>query len=150
MLASEEHPMKVHTNQWLLTIEMWARKRLRIKRFHGISSGNPHAYSLQSRYGKVSILTTPISLLPIGFSVLPLSLERRRDTPLKISVFSWVVVSAKLMGDSAENSPAIFMRGGEPDSWVTVGQPPSTEIGVLNMSSWKAKKLRKLSQEKYS
>jgi hypothetical protein len=30
----------------------------------------------------------------------------------------------------------------------TVGQPPSTEIGVLNMSSWKAKKLRKLPQEK--
>ena len=29
-----------------------------------------------------------------------------------------------------------------------VGQPPSTEIGVLNMSSWKAKKLRKLPQEK--
>ena len=30
----------------------------------------------------------------------------------------------------------------------TVGQPPSTEIGVLNMPSWKAKKLGKLSQEK--
>jgi hypothetical protein len=30
----------------------------------------------------------------------------------------------------------------------TVGQPPSTEIGVLNMSSLKAKKLRKPPQEK--
>jgi hypothetical protein len=30
----------------------------------------------------------------------------------------------------------------------TVGQPPSTEIGVLNLPSWKAKKLRKLPQEK--
>jgi hypothetical protein len=30
----------------------------------------------------------------------------------------------------------------------TVGQPPSTEIGVLNMSSWKAKKLKKFPQEK--
>jgi hypothetical protein len=32
----------------------------------------------------------------------------------------------------------------------TVGQPPSTEIGVLNMPSLKAKKLRKLPREKYS
>ena len=30
----------------------------------------------------------------------------------------------------------------------TVGQPPSTEMGVLNMPSLKAKKLRKLLQEK--
>jgi hypothetical protein len=30
----------------------------------------------------------------------------------------------------------------------TVGQPPSTEIGVLNMPSWKAKKLGKRPQEK--
>jgi hypothetical protein len=30
----------------------------------------------------------------------------------------------------------------------TVGQPPRTEIGVPNMPSWKAKKLRKLLQEK--
>ena len=30
----------------------------------------------------------------------------------------------------------------------TVGQPPSTEIGVLNMPSLKAKKLRKLPREK--
>jgi hypothetical protein len=30
----------------------------------------------------------------------------------------------------------------------TVGQPPRTEIGVLNMPSLKAKKLRKPSQEK--
>jgi len=30
----------------------------------------------------------------------------------------------------------------------TVGQPPSTEIGVLNMPSLKAKKLRKPPQEK--
>ena len=43
-----------------------------------------------------------------------------RYTPLKIP-FSWVVVSAKLMGDSPENSPAIFIRGGELGSWVTVG-----------------------------
>jgi hypothetical protein len=40
------------------------------------------------------------------------SLEKGRDTPLKIP-FSWVVVSTKLMGDSPENSPTIFMRGGE-------------------------------------
>ena len=33
-------------------------------------------------------------------------LEAQKDTPLKIP-FSWVVVSAKLMGDSAENSEAI-------------------------------------------
>jgi hypothetical protein len=37
-----------------------------------------------------------------------------------------------------------------PGSWVTVGEPPSTEIGVLNMPPLKAKKLRKLPQEKYS
>ena len=30
----------------------------------------------------------------------------------------------------------------------TVGQPPRAEIGVPNMLSWKAKKLRKLPQEK--
>jgi len=30
----------------------------------------------------------------------------------------------------------------------TVGQPPSTEIGVPNMPSWKAKKLGKLPREK--
>jgi hypothetical protein len=30
----------------------------------------------------------------------------------------------------------------------TVGQPPSAEIGVLNMPSLQAKKLRKPSQEK--
>jgi hypothetical protein len=30
----------------------------------------------------------------------------------------------------------------------TVGQPPNTEIGVPNMPSLKAKKLRKLPQEK--
>jgi hypothetical protein len=30
----------------------------------------------------------------------------------------------------------------------TVGQPPSTEIGVLNMPPLKAKKLRKFPQEK--
>jgi hypothetical protein len=30
----------------------------------------------------------------------------------------------------------------------TVGEPPSTEMGVLDMPSWKAKKLRKLPQEK--
>jgi hypothetical protein len=30
----------------------------------------------------------------------------------------------------------------------TVGQPPSTKISVPNMPSWKAKKLRKLPQEK--
>src|SRR4029450_1154533 len=39
--------------------------------------------------------------------------ERISDTPLKIP-FSWVVVSAKLMGDSLENSRAVFIRGGEP------------------------------------
>jgi hypothetical protein len=43
-----------------------------------------------------------------------LSIKKRRDTPLKIAVFSWVVVSAKLMGDSTENSLPIFIRGGEP------------------------------------
>ena len=32
----------------------------------------------------------------------------------------------------------------------TIGHPPSTEIGVLNMSSLKAKKPRKLPQAKYS
>jgi hypothetical protein len=73
--------------------------------------------------------------------------DKRPDTPLKIP-FSWVVVSAKLMGDSPENSPAIFIRGGELGSWVTVGQPPSAEICVSNMPSLKAKKLRKPSQEK--
>ena len=52
------------------------------------------------------------------------------------------------MGDSPENSPAIFIRGGELGSWVTVGQPPSAEIGVLNMPALKAKKLRKLLREK--
>jgi hypothetical protein len=31
----------------------------------------------------------------------------------------------------------------------TVGQPPRAEICVPNMPSWKAKKLRKLPQEKY-
>jgi hypothetical protein len=36
----------------------------------------------------------------------------------------------------------------KPQKTDTVGQPPSTEIGVLNMSSWKAKKLRNLPQEK--
>ena len=30
----------------------------------------------------------------------------------------------------------------------TVGQPPSAEIGVSNMPSWKAKKLRELPREK--
>jgi hypothetical protein len=30
----------------------------------------------------------------------------------------------------------------------TVGQPPSTAIGVPNMPSWKAKKLGKRTQEK--
>jgi hypothetical protein len=30
----------------------------------------------------------------------------------------------------------------------TVGQPPSAEICVSNMPSWKAKKLRKLPREK--
>ena len=29
----------------------------------------------------------------------------------------------------------------------TVGQPPSTEIGVPNIPAWKAKKLSKLPQE---
>jgi hypothetical protein len=32
--------------------------------------------------------------------------------------------------------------------WDTVGQPPSTEIGVPNMPSLKAKKLSKLPREK--
>src|SRR4029453_13099641 len=39
---------------------------------------------------------------------------RDMATPLKISVFSFVVVSAKLMGDSPENSLTSFIRGGEP------------------------------------
>jgi hypothetical protein len=52
------------------------------------------------------------------------------------------------MGDSAENSPAIFMRGGEPDSWVTVGELKSAEMCVSHMPSWKAKTLGKLTQEK--
>jgi hypothetical protein len=30
----------------------------------------------------------------------------------------------------------------------TVGHPPITEVGVPNMPSWKAKKLRKLPREK--
>jgi hypothetical protein len=38
-----------------------------------------------------------------------------------------------------------FLSQKRPD---TVGQPPSTEIGVLNMPSWKAKKLGKLPREK--
>jgi hypothetical protein len=50
--------------------------------------------------------------------------------------------------DSAENSPAIFMRGGEPDSWVTVGELKSAEVCVSYMPSLKAKKLEKLTQEK--
>ncbi len=87
MLASEGHPMKVHKNQWLLTmpspraipcgatnrgqtmapeaqtpaqcpdtglsLENRAYKPLRIKCFHGVSSGNQHPYLLKSRYGKV-------------------------------------------------------------------------------------------------
>jgi hypothetical protein len=40
------------------------------------------------------------------------------------------------------------MRGGEPDSWVTVGEPLSTEIRVSHMPSLRAKKRRKLPQEK--
>jgi hypothetical protein len=32
---------------------------------------------------------------------------------LRKQLFSWVVVSAKLMRDSPENSPAIFICGGE-------------------------------------
>ena len=40
------------------------------------------------------------------------------------------------------------MRGGEPDSWVTVGELKGTEICVSYMPSLKAKKLRKLSREK--
>src|SRR5512138_1784885 len=87
MLASEEHLMKVHKNQWLLTSclalkslgkpctkvppwclgcrrlrgalirddppEKYSYKALRIKHFHGVSSGNQHLYLLKSRYGKV-------------------------------------------------------------------------------------------------
>jgi hypothetical protein len=51
---------------------------------------------------------------PKGRNDLSLCLEKRPDTPLKISVFSCVVVSTKLMRDSPENSSAIFIRGGEP------------------------------------
>src|SRR5215211_2776197 len=35
--------------------ESWVHKRLRIKYFHGVSSGNQHPYLLKSRYGKVRI-----------------------------------------------------------------------------------------------
>jgi hypothetical protein len=52
------------------------------------------------------------------------------------------------MGDSAENSGAIFMRGGETDSWVTVGEFKSAEMSVPHMPAWKAKKRGKLMQEK--
>jgi hypothetical protein len=41
--------------------------------------------------------------------------------------------------------PDHLYSGKRPD---TVGQPPNTEICVSNMPSLKAKKLRKLSQEK--
>jgi hypothetical protein len=39
-------------------------------------------------------------------------------------------------------------QGGLKKGGDTVGQPPSTEIGVLNMPSLKAKKLRKLPRDK--
>ena len=48
-------------------------------------------------------------------------------------------------------APALHSEGGAAGvikGSDTVGQPPSTEIGVLNMPSLKAKKLRKLPQEK--
>src|SRR5437899_12847212 len=35
---------------------MWTYNFLRTKHFHGVSSASPHAYSLKSRYGKVSHL----------------------------------------------------------------------------------------------
>jgi len=47
--------------------------------------------------------------------------------------FAWGVVVSKALSQKP------------PD---TVGHPPSAEIGVLNMPSLKAKKLRKPSQEK--
>ena len=58
------------------------------------------------------------------------------------------MVSTKLMGDSPENSPLFSYAVESPGSWVTVGQPPSTEIGVPNMPALKAKKLGKLPREK--
>ena len=35
--------------------ELWSYKRLRIKHFHRVSSGNQRPYLLKSRYGKVSL-----------------------------------------------------------------------------------------------
>jgi hypothetical protein len=52
------------------------------------------------------------------------------------------------MGDSPENSPAIFIRGGELGSWVTVGELPSAETCLSNMPSLKAKKRGKRAPEK--
>src|ERR687883_304003 len=40
---------------WDGPIEMGACNRLRTQHFHGVSSASPHVYSLQSRYGKVSL-----------------------------------------------------------------------------------------------
>jgi hypothetical protein len=57
-------------------------------------------------------------------------------------------MSHKREGYSPENSPAIFIRGGEPWLMSTVGEPKRAEICVSHMPSWKAKKLGKLSQQK--
>jgi hypothetical protein len=34
-------------------LDVYVHNHLSVKHFHGISSGNPHPYSLKSRYGKV-------------------------------------------------------------------------------------------------
>ena len=49
----------------------------------------------------------------------------------------------KIMGTELPSSCFCHTKGKD-----TVGQPPSTEIGVPNMPSLKAKKLRKLPREK--
>ena len=55
---------------------MSACKLLRIKHFHGVSSGNQHPYLLKSRYGKVSI------------ELLNANEQLRRDTTEKLLVIN--------------------------------------------------------------
>jgi hypothetical protein len=51
------------------------------------------------------------------------------------------VVSAKLMGDSPENSRLFSYAVESPGSWVTVGQPPSTEIAMPSRQHSRKKQL---------
>jgi hypothetical protein len=60
--------------------------------------------------GVMHLVTTRVKQVHCGVAG---GLTKGSDTPPK-TPFSWVVVSAKLMGDSPENSLTIFIRGGEP------------------------------------